>query len=939
MKPKTIQFVVVCILLATVTSTFAQGTAFTYQGRLSGSNGPVTGTYDFQFTVRDMPLGGGGVGIFPISVTLPVTNGLFTATIDPGAGVFTGPPRWLEINVRSNGAGAYVTNTPRPQITATPYAVRSANAALASSVAPGSITAASLAPGAVYELSNPSGTISNAVQVSSNGSVGIGTNTPLAALHVAGGQNISAAHLLSVVRDEFDGFTNLSSVYVCDVLGNLLAVGGNEGLSFIDISNPQAPVLLSQLPLGVAPLTNLSSILGVALKTNLAVISGQQGATFLGITNPAAPLKLADLTDGVGGWDFISNVYHVTIRSNLLAMPSPDENAVTLADITDPSNPIKKVEIRDGFFGFNSISGAVSVAFNGNIMAIGAFYENAVTMVDVTDPTSPVRLSEMRDDTGGFNYISNVYRVALSTNGVLAVAAAFDFAVTLVSVTNPAAPVKLAELVDGVNGVSSLYAPTDVAFSGNLLAVTSIGDGSVTLLNVSKPAAPQVLAVARDGMNGFNFLGGAISLKWAGTNLAVIGQSDDAVTLLNFSESNTVGFISQNYVGIGTAQPLAPLHVVGDVFVEGATKFRVESRAIEMGQGASALGDFSIALGNGVLATGYTAVALGSYTEATGDSATAFGNGSKASGFYSVAGGYYAEASGYAAVALGNSVKASGNQSVALGSQTEARGENSFAVGDKTSAVGNYSVALGATTLATNNSMAAGTQARALHEGTFVWADATFTPFNTTTNNQFIIRAQRGVGINTNGTSTNALAVHGHATVNGTLAATNFVGRFSGSGAGLTNVSGPSAANYVFAFDTGSQVVTAPGTFQDVTFSNNGQINGWAHTVSTAPFTCNQSGLYLVEYSAVTETMSAGLSTVSFHAILNAVEVAGSQVAVEPDVAGQALVASRSFIVSASAGNTLTLQFTGTTIQNRIVSSVGSGTTRPAVSMTIVRIQ
>ena len=45
---------------------------------------------------------------------------------------------------------------------------------------------------------------------------------------------------------------------------------------------------------------------------------------------------------------------------------------------------------------------------------------------------------------------------------------------------------------------------------------------------------------------------------------------------------------------------------------------------------------------------------------------------------------------------------------------------------------------------------AAGQQAQANHQGTFVWADSTNAPFASTGNDQFLIRANGGVGINTN---------------------------------------------------------------------------------------------------------------------------------------------------------------------------------------------
>lgn len=47
------------------------------------------------------------------------------------------------------------------------------------------------------------------------------------------------------------------------------------------------------------------------------------------------------------------------------------------------------------------------------------------------------------------------------------------------------------------------------------------------------------------------------------------------------------------------------------------------------------------------------------------------------------------------------------------------------------------------------NTLAAGTQAQALHDGAFVWADNHYADFASTAPNQFLIRAGNGVGINT----------------------------------------------------------------------------------------------------------------------------------------------------------------------------------------------
>src|SRR5439155_90756 len=75
-----------------------------------------------------------------------VSNGLFTATLDFGAGVFSGPARWLEIAVRTNGAGSFTVLTPRQALTATPYAITAGNltGALPASQLSGTIGSAQL---------------------------------------------------------------------------------------------------------------------------------------------------------------------------------------------------------------------------------------------------------------------------------------------------------------------------------------------------------------------------------------------------------------------------------------------------------------------------------------------------------------------------------------------------------------------------------------------------------------------------------------------------------------------------------------------------------------------------------------------------------------------------------------------------------------------------
>ena len=118
------------LLLASACWLNAQGTAFTYQGRLTDGGLPATGTYDLQFNLWDSGVDGSRV-VSPISVpAVTVSNGLFTVTLDFG-GVFNGGDRWLAINVRTNGATVFSPLSPRQRLTPAPYSVYAINAGAA----------------------------------------------------------------------------------------------------------------------------------------------------------------------------------------------------------------------------------------------------------------------------------------------------------------------------------------------------------------------------------------------------------------------------------------------------------------------------------------------------------------------------------------------------------------------------------------------------------------------------------------------------------------------------------------------------------------------------------------------------------------------------------------------------------------------------------------
>src|SRR5437016_2255539 len=118
---------VVLWLIAAASATVAQGSSFTYQGRLTDGGTAANGNYDLQFALFDSLSGGAQVGSTQTINTVAVSNGVFTVSLDFGANAFTGASRFLEISARPTG-GSFTLLTPRQQVTSTPYAIRSANA-------------------------------------------------------------------------------------------------------------------------------------------------------------------------------------------------------------------------------------------------------------------------------------------------------------------------------------------------------------------------------------------------------------------------------------------------------------------------------------------------------------------------------------------------------------------------------------------------------------------------------------------------------------------------------------------------------------------------------------------------------------------------------------------------------------------------------------------
>ena len=133
-----------------------------YQGRLNDRGAPANGIYDLRFAIYDSWTNGNLAGGPLTNAGTGVSNGLFTAQLDFGAGVFNGNRRWLEVAVETNGAGGVFTVLwPRQPITSEPYAIQALNASNAVVAASASLVWATNISGTISLGQLPNAVVTN----------------------------------------------------------------------------------------------------------------------------------------------------------------------------------------------------------------------------------------------------------------------------------------------------------------------------------------------------------------------------------------------------------------------------------------------------------------------------------------------------------------------------------------------------------------------------------------------------------------------------------------------------------------------------------------------------------------------------------------------------------------------------------------------------------
>jgi len=727
---------------ANVTWAAPLSTAFTYQGRLTDNGSQGSGNYDLRFILFDAATLGSPVGPAFTNANVTVSNGLFTVVLDFGAGIFTGTNYWLEIAVRTTGGGTFTTVQPRQALTPAPYALYALT------------PAGPQGPAGPTGAQGPAGTQGQTGATGPQGPKGLNW---LGAWN--SGSNYVADH--AVFFNGSAWLARRANINVSPVEGadwTMLAQQGAPGVA--GAQGPSGP----QGPAGsVGP-------------------QGPQGVT--GATGPQGPKGL----NWIGAWNsgsnyvadhavFFNGSAWVARRANTNVSPVEGADWTVLAQqgapgvtgaqgpagtqgpagATGPQGPTGPAGSQ-GLTGPTGPQGSAGASPFG-LAGTNAFYVDGWVSIGKTNPATAL---DVNGTVSGANFVGNGGGLTNLNGGVIASgtvgnSALADGAVTGSKIASGA--VANAQLVNGaVNSAkiadgSVAAVDVDASTFGTTFWKANGNSGTTAGVNFLGTTDTQALELwggngrilrlePASDLTGFlpNVIGGKDNFVEPGTTGAFIGGGG-GVNLSN-TIASTEGVIAGgflNHIRGGNAHA----SVIGGGFdntIESAA-----ARAVIAGGHANRIGtnaSYGTIAGGGintVLSNALASTIAGGAGNSAGGNYSAIGGGQQntANGtWYSTVGGGAGNTStGFGATIAGGQFNTNHGTYGAIGGGFS----NTVSVFDATVPGGFANVAAG------NYSFAAGRQAKALHDGAFVWADSAGADFSSTGSDQFLVRANGGI--------------------------------------------------------------------------------------------------------------------------------------------------------------------------------------------------
>jgi len=272
--------------------------------------------------------------------------------------------------------------------------------------------------------------------------------------------------------------SNLDGPLGFDIVGSY-AYLANEGITIVDISDPTAPTIISDL-----------SVTGedrrIIVQDNYAYLAGVSCLTIVDVSDPANPSEISSLN--IAG----EEAYNLAVSGNYVYIITRDEVLVI-----DVSNPMAPVQV--GIGEFTGLTGGADI--KGNYIYIAAFNGQwaGVRIMDISDPTNPHEVSYIYTNGGPSDVV---------IQGDFAYVADYDCGVFVANITDPLNPLQ-------VGYYDSPGDMEDIAVNGDYAYLCGYGDMYIFDCSAATENSPPATFNLTAPEDGSTITEDHVSLSWS----------------------------------------------------------------------------------------------------------------------------------------------------------------------------------------------------------------------------------------------------------------------------------------------------------------------------------------------------------------------------------------------------------------------------------------
>ncbi len=295
---------------------------------------------------------------------------------------------------------------------------------------------------------------------------------------------------------------------------------GSSNMMVFNISNPAAPTLSATIATGSGPAS-------VAVSGSNAYVVNYNSATMqvFNISNPAVPTLSATIATG-------SQPRSLAVSGSHAYVVNQSSSTMQVFNISNPAAPTLSATIATG-------PDPQSVAVSGSNAYVVNYNSATMQVFNISDPAAPTLSATIATGSEPFSVAVSGSHACVVNNG--------SNNMQVFNISNPAAPTLSATIATGSN-------PQSVAVSGSHAFVVNATSNTMQVFNLFCP--PNMVTI--DPVTG----------EFTAQQLAGLTQNGSAAGNTPYwngtqwvANSSNI-FNNGGNVGIGTTNPIAPLHVV-----------------------------------------------------------------------------------------------------------------------------------------------------------------------------------------------------------------------------------------------------------------------------------------------------------------------------------------------------------------------------------------